>query len=424
VLARGGVRDAVDDRAWLQAMLDFEAALARALARAGLASADDAEAIAAACRADAFDAGKLGREAAESGNPVVPLVAALVERVGGGAAAQVHRGATSQDVMDTAAMLVARRALAPLLEDLRGTADAAAALAEEHRRTVMPGRTLLQQAVPITFGLKAAGWLVALDAAADRLREVGDRRLAVQLGGAAGTLASLGADGPAVLRELAAELALAEPVVPWHTDRTRIAELAGALGAASGVAAKVARDLTLLAQTEVGEAHAGSGGSSTMPHKRNPVPAVLAVAAAAQAPALVATLLAAMVHEHERAAGAWQAEWPALTGLLRATGSAVASLREALEALAVDPERMSADVHPASLAERVAAAVAPQLGRQAAAERVRAAALAAEGSFAEALAADPGLPLDSEEAERLLDPAGYLGAAERFVDRALEAHRS
>jgi 3-carboxy-cis,cis-muconate cycloisomerase len=341
-------REAVSDEAWLQAMLDVEAALARACAEVGLIPVEHAEAIAGACRAELFDVAAIGAEAANVGNPAEPLVRALRARVGAPAANDVHRGATSQDIVDSAAMLVARLALQPLLADLHGAANAAARLAAEHRATVMIGRTLMQQAVPVTFGLKAAGWLVALDESVARLR---DLRLAAQLGGAAGTLAPLGDAGPAVLGRFARELGLDEPVIPWHTDRTRIAELAGALGEACGAVAKIAGDVVLLAQNEVGEVREGvegRGGSSAMAHKRNPVAAISARAAARQAPGLVATLLASMEHEHERAAGAWHAEWPALRSLLRFTRSAAAWLRDCLENLEVDVERMRANAGDAT----------------------------------------------------------------------------
>ncbi len=433
VLARGRVREAVGDRAWLQAMLDVEAALARAQARVGLLPAEHAEAITRACRAGAFDLAAIGEAAAASGNPVVPLVRALTAAVPGAAAGAVHSGATSQDVLDSAAMLVAHRALGPLLDDLEAAAAAAAGLADAHRGTVMAGRTLLQQALPITFGLKAAGWLVGLDEAARRLEELRRTRLAVQLGGAAGTLASLGPAGGEVLAALADELGLAEPALPWHTVRTRVAELAGALGTAAGVAGKVARDITLLAQTEVAEVRergpAGRGGSSTLPHKRNPVAAVAALACAEQAPGLVATLLAAMVQEHERAAGAWHAEWRPLGDLLRTTGSAVAWLRDSLERLEVDPERMRRNLDATGgllLAERVTTALAPGLGRLAAHDLVREAcaeALASRRPLAEVLCDRPEVRdlLDPGEVANLLDPAGYLGSAEAFIDRALRA---
>jgi 3-carboxy-cis,cis-muconate cycloisomerase len=431
VLARGPVAAAVSDSSWLQAMLDVEAALARAEAAAGVVPAEHAEAIAAACRAEDFDAGALGEQAAASGNPVVPLARALSERVGGEAARSVHRGATSQDILDSAAMLVARRALGPLLDDLRGAADAAARLAAEHRATPMAGRTLLQHAVPVTFGLKAAGWLTALDAATARLDEVRSRRLSAQLGGASGTLAALGDDGPAVLAGMARELGLAEPALPWHTDRGRIAELAGALGGAAGSVAKVAGDIVLLSQTEVGEVREeaeGRGGSSTMPHKRNPVAAISARAAARQAPGLVATLLACMDHEHERAAGAWHAEWRPLTELLRSTGSAAAWVRDSLEHLVADPERMRQNLDSTDglpLAERVSQALAPALGREAAHDLVAEAARE-DRPFAEALDARDAVRSELGEggAAALLDPAGYLGSAEAFVDRALAAHEA
>jgi 3-carboxy-cis,cis-muconate cycloisomerase len=350
VLARGRAREAVADEAWLQAMLDVEAALARALAGADVIPAEHADAIVGACRAELFDVATIGAEAANVGNPAEPVVRALRARVGGAAAGDVHRGATSQDVVDSAAMLVARRTLGVVLPELRGAAEAAARLARDHRDTLIIGRTLMQQAVPTTFGLKAAGWLVALDESIERLREV---RLAAQLGGAAGTLAALDDAGVDVLGRFAREIGLDEPVIPWHTDRTRIAELAGALGEACGAMAKVAGDVILLAQTEVGEVREGvegRGGSSAMAHKRNPVAAISARAAARQAPGLVATLLTSMEHEHERAAGAWHAEWPALRALLHFTGSAAAWLRDCLENLEVDVDRMRENLDDADAA--------------------------------------------------------------------------
>jgi len=372
VLARGGARAAVGDDAWLEAMLEVEAALARACAGAGVIPAEHADAIARACRPELFDVAAIGAEAANVGNPAEPLVRALRAQVGGAAAEDVHRGATSQDVVDSAAMLVARRALEPALGDLGGAASAAAGLAETHRATPIIGRTLMQRAVPTTFGLKAAGWLVALDESAARLGAV---RPAAQLGGAAGDLAALGGAGPDVLARFARELGLEEPVLPWHTDRTRIVELAGALGEACGAAAKVAGDVVLLAQTEIGEVREGvegRGGSSAMAHKRNPVAAISARAAARQAPGLVATLLAAMEQEHERAAGAWHAEWPALRALLTFTGSAAAWLRDCLENLEVDVDRMRANLGDADADATAAVGPASELiDRALAAHRAR-----------------------------------------------------
>jgi 3-carboxy-cis,cis-muconate cycloisomerase len=344
VLARGPVRGLVSDEAWLDALLTVEATLARVEADAGLVPASSAAAIVDACRPERFDVPALGAAAAESGNPVIPLVAALRDAVGPAAAPSVHYGATSQDILDSAAMLVAGRALDALVGDLDGAIAAATRLARTHRDTVMAGRTLLQQAVPVTFGLLAAGWLTGLASARARLVEVRRTRLAAQLGGPAGTLAGLGPDLPA---RFAAALGLAAPAVPWHTERTRIADLAGALGTAGGALAKVARDVTLLAQTEIGEVAEGRpGGSSSMAHKRNPIAAVSTLAATAQAPGLVATLLATMPQELQRAAGGWHAEWRPLRDLLVATGSAAAWLRDCLEQLVVHPDRMRANLPP------------------------------------------------------------------------------
>jgi 3-carboxy-cis,cis-muconate cycloisomerase/3-oxoadipate enol-lactonase len=439
-LSGGSRADAeVSDRAVLQAMLDAERALAVASARVGIVPEAAATAIAGACRAGRFDPDDLGRRALAAGNPVVPLVRDLTDRVaeaaGHEAARWVHHGATSQDILDTAASLVAVRALRPILDDLEGAAEAAAGLADRHRATVMAGRTLGQQALPTTFGRKAAGWLVALDEAATGLVRIRDARLAAQLGGAAGTLASLGPDGVEVAAEYARELGLCEPALPWHTDRTRVAELAGALGTAAGVLGKIALDVTLLAQTEVGEvseaAGEGRGASSTLPHKRNPVTAVLVRAATARVPGLVATLLASMAQEQERASGAWHAEWAPQAELLRLVGGAAARTRELLGGLEVRPDRMRANLEASGgllLTERLAAALAAALGRVAANDLVgRLAAAAADGArpLREVVLADPqiGAHLDEAAIDRLLDPEGYLGPADRLIDRALAAHR-
>ncbi len=335
-----------DDRAWLGALCDVEAALARACATVGLIDGATATQIEAACaQAAAHDPGELGRQAAADGNPVIPLVrrlrVALAQAADEHAASVVHLGATSQDILDTAAMLVAHRATAVVGGGLDGAADACAVLARDHRNTAMAGRTLLQQAVPTTFGAVAAGWGEGLDRAGRRLRAVRED-LAVQLGGAAGTLAALYPGGPAVRAALADELGLTDPGTVWHTERVRIAELAGALGAASGAVGKIATDIVLLAQTELGEVAEGvGGGSSAMPHKQNPIAAVTARAAAAQAPGLVATLLAAMPGELQRGAGPWHAEWAPLTALLNVAGGAAARLRVSLSGLHVDRDAMS-----------------------------------------------------------------------------------
>jgi 3-carboxy-cis,cis-muconate cycloisomerase len=326
-------------------MLDAEAALARAEAAIGLIPVAAATAITAACEPDRYDLAALGAAARGSGTPVLPLVEALRAAVPPDVAEYVHYGATSQDTLDTAAMLVAHRALGALLSDLTGAADAAAGLVRAYARTGMAGRTLLQHALPVTFGLKAAGWMVALDEAASRLTEVRETRLAVQLGGAAGTQLAFRGSGRSVAAGFARELGLVAPVLPWHTNRTRVAELVGALATAAGVLAKIARDVTLLAQTEVGEVvEVEPGRSSAMPHKRNPVASVSAYACASQAPGLAATLYASMAQEHERAAGAWQAEWRPLRELLATVGSAAAWMRECLAGLTVHEAAMAANL--------------------------------------------------------------------------------
>jgi 3-carboxy-cis,cis-muconate cycloisomerase len=338
VYARGEVASELTDGAWLQAMLDVEAALARACSQEGLIGAESGERIAAACVARDFDLAALGREAAQHASPVVGLVAALRAAVGEPYAGDVHLGATSQDILDTALMLVSRRALMPLLADLLRAAGAAGALADLHRHTPMVGRPLLQQALPTTFGLRAATWLVGLDGARRRLDELRDGELAVQMGG------PVGARSPAIAARVAAQLGLAEPVVPWHTVRVPPAALATSLGTLAGVLSKIARDATLFAQQEVGEAtepaQGGRGGSTAMTHKHNPVAAVSVLACTKRVPGLVATALACMEQEHERAAGAWQAEWGTYAELLGLTASAAAWARELLESLEVDADRM------------------------------------------------------------------------------------
>ena len=390
-------------------MLAVEAALAAVQARLGLVPARAAEAIAAACRAGVDPA---AIDPTATGNPAEPLVRALRAALPDDVAAYVHKGATSQDIVDTAAMLVVRAATGALLADLAAAADTAKGLAAAHRHTILSGRTLLQPALPTTFGLVAAGWLTGLGESASALRAVRANRLAVQFGGAAGTLAALGEDGLAVADELAAELGLATPVGPWHTDRTRIAEIAGTLGTVAGAIGKVARDVTLYSQAEIGELSDGAdrGGSSTLPQKRNPVAAVAAAAGAAQAPGLVATLLAAMPHEFQRAAGAWHAEWRPLRSLLEATGSAAHWLRDCLATLVVHPDRMRDNADRASgalMAERATAVLAPHVGAAKARELVRENLTGLRELVA---------PYDED-----LDPAGYLGSTPALIDRALRA---
>ena len=406
-------RDAVSDRAWLAALLDVEAALARAEADAGVIPADAAAAIFDACDADRFDPAELAETGRAAGNPVEPLVRALADAAGDEAGRYVHWGATSQDILDTAAMLVARNVLGLLLESTGAVAAECAQLADAHRSTVLAGRTLLTQAVPTTFGSKAAGWLVAILEARRGLARIRNDRLAVQLGGAAGTLASLDAHGLDVLRRFAEELDLHEPVVPWHTNRTRIAELGSALAVTAGSLAKIGLDVALLGQTEVGEVRStGGGASSTMPQKRNPVGSVLAISCAQQVSAHASTLIQALPQEHERGLGGWHAEWPALTAALAFTGGAAAGARRALDELEVDPERMRANLDGLAMSERASYLLAERLGRRGAYEAVAEAASSGR-PLAEALDLEPGD----------LEPSSYLGSADAFVDRALAAYR-
>jgi 3-carboxy-cis,cis-muconate cycloisomerase len=420
------LREAVSDRAWLQGMLDAEHALARAGAAVGLVPEAAAARIGEVCHAELYDTARLAEDGRAVGNPAEPLVRELRVAVGDEAAEYVHRGATSQDIVDTSAMLVSRRAVALVLVELDRLGDGCAELARAHRSTPIAARTLLQQAVPTTFGLKAAGWLVSVFEARRRLATVRNERLAAQLGGAAGTLAAIGDRALEIVSMYAHELELPEPVVPWHTNRQRVAELGAALGAAAGAAAKVGRDITLLAQSEVGEvAEASGGGSSTLPQKRNPVRSTLAVACARLANAHAGVLLGELAHEHERAVGGWHAEWEALSGALAFAGGSAAAAADAVAGLEVDGERMRANLEASGglvLAERVSFALAPRLGRSQAHEVVAEAARAS--SFRQALTADARVGLVEDELDVLLDPVGYLGAAEALVDRALRAYEA
>jgi 3-carboxy-cis,cis-muconate cycloisomerase len=423
--ARGGAAAAVSDAAWFRALLEVEAALARAAAGLGLVPGTAADAVTAACADPArLDLATVVAKAADAGNPVPPLVRVLQDAVGERDAVAVHVGATSQDILDTAMMVLARNAVSAIDADLAAAAAAAAQLAERHRDDVVMGRTLMQQALPTTFGLKAAGWLDGLLDARARLRDL-RAGLSAQLGGAAGTLSALGDRGPELAALYAAELDLQEPTLPWHANRVRIAELGAALGIASGVTAKIALDLELLAQTEVGEVREGEGGaSSAMPHKQNPVAATLARACAALTSGHASVLRASLVGEHERAAGAWQAEWDALSGALATAGGSAAALAEALEGLEVDGGRMRANLELTRggiVAERVAVLLAERLGRQASRSLVReasASAAASGSSLGDELAGLDG-GLTDDELAAALDPATYLGAAGAFVDRAL-----
>jgi 3-carboxy-cis,cis-muconate cycloisomerase len=422
--------------AHVRQMLAFEATLASAEARAGVIPHEAAAAIAASCRIELFDVAALYREAAAAGTPAIPLVRLLTARVGDDAQKFVHWGATSQDAIDTAMVLQMREGLGLLVASLLGVCAGCASLAAQHRRTLMAGRTLLQQALPITFGLKAARWLALSTRQVRALRECRDRSLALQLGGAAGTLAALADAGLSVADQLAEELKLPLPDLPWHAERDRVAAVAAALGVTAGAMAKIAGDIALLAQTEVAEAlesaAPGKGGSSAMPQKHNPVDAVGAMASARLAIGVVPVILSAMPHEHERAAGGWQAEWAAIPQLFRFTAGAVERVRSAVHGLQVDPERMRANLDSGGgllMAESLTMALATQIGRPAAQGLVQGAcnrALAAGTSLRQAALDDAQIStvLSPADIDRALDPAGYLGSADTFIDRALEAFRA
>ncbi|KOT97856.1 3-carboxy-cis,cis-muconate cycloisomerase [Streptomyces sp. NRRL F-4711] len=420
---------ATGERAYLRALLDAEAALTRAQAALGLAPAEAADAVsAAAADPAAFDAQSLAERARGGGNPVIPLVADLTEAVGEPYGPYVHRGATSQDILDTAAMLVAARTLDLLLPDLARTERALARLAAEHRDTPMPGRTLTQHAVPTAFGLKAAGWRSLVLDARDRITAV-RATLPVQLGGAAGTLAAFGAYGAAdpvgLPAAYARELGLVAPLLPWHTLRTPVADLAGALALAAGALGKIAVDVLTLSRTEIGEVAEGSGGgSSAMPHKANPVRSTLIAAAARRAPQLAATLYGSLAAEDERPAGAWHAEWEPLRDLLRLAGGAARDAAELAEGLRVRPDVMRAHLgltHGLIVSERLSARLAPVLGRARAKElltELAARTYAEDRDLGELLAEVP--ELRDLDLAALTDPARYTGAAATLTDRALE----
>ena len=421
----------LSDRARLQAMLDVEAALADAEAELGVVPRSSVAAIRGAARAELYDAAAIAADARQAGNLAIPLVRALTRQGAASdpdAARYVHWGATSQDIIDTALVLQLRAAVAPIVAHLLAAERAAARLARTYVATPMAGRTWLQQATPITFGLKAAGWLDALDRQRLALATALEHASVLQFGGASGTLASLGDQGSAVAARLAAMLELQAPDIPWHAHRDRLARLACALGIVCGVLGKIARDIALLSQTEIGEvAEAQGGGSSTMPNKQNPVRASVALAAAARAPGLVATMLVAMPQEHERGLGGWQAEWPVLPELVALTAGAARAIAEALTTLQVRPERMRANLEATrglAQAEAVSMTLARSMGRRDAHARVEEAsrrAVADDISLAEALAADAEVTrhLSPDQIERRLEPASYLGEARTFVERVL-----
>jgi 3-carboxy-cis,cis-muconate cycloisomerase len=410
-------------------MLDFEVALATMESRLGIIPASAAKSLAAAATPEAFDAADLSRKSLRAGTPSIPLVKALTRLVQAkdeSAAAFVHRGATSQDVSDTALMLLLKQAR-PLIErDLARCEDSLRSLSEQHKDSVMLGRTLLQPGPPTTFGLKAAGWLGTVRRGRERLTQAFEEALVIQLGGAVGTLAALGEKGPIVAQELAAELGLGCPDAPWHTHRDRLGALICACGLLTGSLGKIARDVSLLMQNEVAEAaeptSEGRGGSSTMPHKQNPMGCTVTLAAAIRMPGLVASYLTAMPQEHERSIGGSQTEWPTVAAVIRTTGAAVASIAEIAEGLTVDTTRMRRNLEEnrgVVFAEKAMFLLASKLGREKAQELLEAAvskAVEEKRRFVDVLRDMPEIVkiLDKTALQQLTVAEDYLGSAESF----------
>jgi 3-carboxy-cis,cis-muconate cycloisomerase len=433
------IEELFTDSARVQGMLDFEAALARAEGQLGIIPQDAAQAIAANCRADLIDMVVLGDAGARAGNLAIPLIkqlTELVKRENDEAARYVHWGATSQDAIDTGFVLQLRSALSNVESELNRLAGSLAALAKKHRATLIVARTWMQQALPTTFGLIVAGWLDAILRHGNRLREVRGRAIVLQFGGAAGTLAALGDRGVEVTEALGHELDLPVPEIPWHSHRDGVAEVATTLGLCAGTLGKIARDLSLHSQTEIAEifepAGEGRGGSSTMPHKRNPVTSAIVLAAAIRVPALVSTVLSAMVQEEERGLGGWHAEWETMPELIALSGGALHHLAETIPGLEIDTTKMRDNVevtHGLIFAEAVQMALAPRIGRPAAHKRVEAASKTATKNhrhLRDVIKSDAKIYkyLSSKEIKRLFDPAEYLGVADELIDRVLSAYAS
>jgi 3-carboxy-cis,cis-muconate cycloisomerase len=423
------------DRNRLNAMLRFERALAQVQAEAGMIPGEAVPAIAAACDPDLYDIGQLAGATRLAGNPAIPLVKALTAKVYSSspdAARFVHWGATSQDVIDTGLALQIVEANAAMAPVRARIAAALTTLAETHRDTLMAGRTLLQHALPTTFGLKCAGWLDSIRYVDGRLTQAVNAAARVQFGGAAGTLAALEDNGLRISAALAQVLCLPEAALPWHTRRERIADLGTALALYIGVLGKIGRDIALMMQTEVGEtfepAAAGKGGSSAMPHKRNPVGTVVLAAAAARAPALASTLLTVLPQEHERGVGGWHAEWEVLPELFRLAAGAGDHAAEILEGLEVDTARMRGNLDLTQglpFAEGVALALAPRLGKTEAHALVEAAsktAIAERRPLVEVLKTLPEIVanLNDDDLDALFDPSRRLGVTHGFIDRVLK----
>ena len=438
LFSSGGMQLIFSDRSTIQRMLDVEAALARALAVEEVIPQSAVAPIVSACKVDLIDVDTLAKSVSSAGNLAIPLVkqlTAVVARTDTDAARYVHWGATSQDVIDSGRVLQLRDAIDLITTDLAELADTLASLVHQHRTTIMMGRTWMQHAQPTTLGLKIGGWLDAIMRHQDRLQTLRTQVCVLQFGGATGTLASLGESGLTVATAFAKNLSLALPALPWHTHRDRMGEVATTLGLLSGTLGKIARDIALHAQTEIAELAEpiaqGRGGSSTMPHKRNPVACSAVLACAVRVPALVSTMLTAMVQEHERALGGWQAEWETLPEIASLTSAALNQLREVTSGLAVDAARMRSNIEITRglvMAEAVSLALAQHVGRAVAHELIEEAchqAVESDRSLLEVLKSDPRMPQEffSPRFETLFDPAHYLGEAPAFIERVLAHHR-
>lgn len=434
LLSSAAMRAVCDDAAYVQHMLDFESALARAEAATAVIPGPAAPVISKACVAEHFDIPALANAGAVAGNLAIPLVKMLtshVAKVDTDAARYVHWGATSQDVIDTATVLQLRAAIDALLGDLDRAIAGFAKLAKQHRETAVVARTLLQHALPMPFGLKLAEYASALHRSRMRLKRLRAEALVLQFGGAAGTLAALGDRGLKVAEQLARELSLPLPDAPWHTHRDRIAEAASVFAILAGTCGKIARDVSLMMQTDVAEAFEpageGRGGSSTLPHKRNPVAAASALAAATMAPNLAATIFAAQVQDHERSAGPWHAEWPTLPTLLLVTSGALAAVVEIAEGLEVDAARMRANLDSTRglvMAEAVSMALAENVGKNDAHRIVEAAsrkAIETRQHLRDILLADARVTahISADKLEGLFDPMKYQGMSQALIDRLL-----
>ncbi|MBV4483975.1 3-carboxy-cis,cis-muconate cycloisomerase [Pseudomonas sp. SWRI153] len=433
------MREVFCDQGRVQAMLDFEAALARAEARVGLIPGSAVAPIAAACDARLYDFAALGEAIATAGNSAIPLVKALGKQIASTdaeAERYVHLGATSQDVMDSGLVLQLRQALELIEHELAQLADSLATQAQRFAATPLAGRTWLQHATPVTLGMKIAGWLGAVTRSRQRLQALKPRLLVLQFGGASGTLAALGEQALPIAQALAEELQLSLPEQPWHTQRDRLVEFGAVLGLIAGSLGKFGRDISLLMQTEAAEvfepAAPGKGGSSTMPHKRNPVGAAVLIGAATRVPGLVSTLFSAMPQEHERSLGLWHAEWETLPEICCLVSGSLQQARLLIDGLEVDAARMARNLELTQglvLAEAVSIVLAQRVGRDAAhhlLEQCCKRAVAEQRHLRAVLGDEPQVTaqLSDAELDDLLNPAHYLGQARVWVERAVAEHNA